>query len=342
MLEIDGSEGEGGGQMLRSALALSALTRRPFRMVKIRDGRDKPGLLRQHLTAVRAAAAVCGATVDGDALRSREISFRPGPSILPGEHTFAVGSAGSVNLVLQTILWPLLAGDGPSHVVLEGGTHNPQSPPTPFLERNFFPLVARMGPQLALRLETWGFYPAGGGRLHAELTPAPLAPLRLLDRGAVVDITVEAAVSGLPAEIAVREIRTAARALGVEPDLRRVRTVDGPGPGNVMWIAVACEHVTAVFSGFGAKGIRAERVAEACAAEALAWLAAEVPVDVHLADQLVIPLALAGGAFRTQSPTLHTRTNIDVVARFVDRRVTVRADGAAWIVSAEEEPSRSP
>src|SRR6202140_4872670 len=159
MILIDGSIGEGGGQILRTALGLSMVTGQPFRIENIRAGRDKPGLLRQHLTAVNAAAEICGANVEGAAISSRELSFSPG-NVKSGEYTFSIGSAGSTTLVLQTVLPALLAADGPSSLTLEGGTHNPHAPPIDFLEKAFVPLVNRMGPTVHVALERAGFYPA--------------------------------------------------------------------------------------------------------------------------------------------------------------------------------------
>lgn len=171
MIIIDGSIGEGGGQILRTALALSMVTGQPFRIENIRAGREKPGLLRQHLTAVNAAATICTATVDGAAIGSRELTFTP-EKAKPGEYTFSIGSAGSTTLVLQTVLPALLTADGPSSLTLEGGTHNPHAPPIDFLERTFLPLINRMGPTVTVTLERAGFYPAGGGRVVVKIQPA--------------------------------------------------------------------------------------------------------------------------------------------------------------------------
>ncbi len=169
-IQIDGSIGEGGGQILRSALALSMVTGKPFRIEKIRAGREKPGLLRQHLTAVNAAAAICSAQIEGAAISSRELSFSPG-EIKAGEYTFAVGSAGSTTLVLQTVLPALLCASGPSSLTLEGGTHNPHAPPLDFLERAFVPLITRMGPSVQVAMERAGFFPVGGGRFFVNVEP---------------------------------------------------------------------------------------------------------------------------------------------------------------------------
>lgn len=339
MIEIDGSAGEGGGQILRTSLALSAVTGRPFRVTNIRSGRAKPGLLRQHLTAVQAAAEVTGAEVTGAALGAKELTFVPG-AIRGGAHTFAIGSAGSATLVLQTILYPLLRADAPSEITIEGGTHNPSSPPFPFLSAAFAPLLARMGARLTLTLDVAGFYPAGGGRVSARVEPcARLGRLELLTRGAIVARSIHAIVSKLPAHVAQRELHAALDRLGwssADVDARPW-PVKSPGPGNALVVTVACENVTEVFTAFGAADIRAEAVATAAADEAKRWLDAGVPVGEHLADQLVLPMALGeGGAFRTTAPSMHLRTQIDVVRRFLERDVAVdeEPDGAYRVTIA--------
>src|SRR5580704_3876555 len=201
IIQIDGSIGEGGGQILRTALGLSMVTGQPFRIEKIRAGRDKPGLLRQHLTAVNAAAAICGASVEGAAISSRELSFSPG-KVKPGEYTFSIGSAGSTTLVLQTVLPALLTANGPSSLTLEGGTHNPHAPPIDFLEKAFLPLINRMGPAVNVTLERAGFYPAGGGRVAVKIRPAAkLSPLEIPERGEIKRRAAKAVVAALPGEI---------------------------------------------------------------------------------------------------------------------------------------------
>jgi RNA 3'-terminal phosphate cyclase (ATP) len=330
MLVLDGSEGEGGGQILRSALALSLVTGTPFRIENIRAGRARPGLMRQHLTAVEAAAAVSEARVDGAAVGSRSLGFSPG-RVRGGERLFSVGTAGSTTLVLQTVLPALVTAPEPSALVLEGGTHNPTSPPFDFLARAFLPLVRRMGPNVEAVLERAGFYPAGGGRLRVAVTPSPkLAPLALHERGALRARRARAVVANLPGAIAERELRTLAERLGWESSAYAVEErADSPGPGNVVIVEVESEQVTEVFTGFGAKNVRAEAVARAAADEALAYLASDAPVGQHLADQLVLLLALAGeGSFRTMTPTGHTRTQLSVIARFLGP-----------VVAAVEEPS---
>ena len=323
MLTIDGSKGEGGGQILRTSLALSLVTGTPFRMVNVRAGRARPGLLRQHLTALRAAAEVGRAEVAGAELGSRDVTFQP-QSPRPGNYTFAVGTAGSATLVFQTVLPALLQLDAPTTLALEGGTHNPAAPPFEFLERAFTPLVSRMGPRVSVALERAGFYPAGGGRFTARIEPAKLARLDLMERGGVRERSAQAVVAALPRRIAEREIKQLAHRLDWPASCFAVREAAAQGPGNVVHVEIASEHVAEVFTGFGERGVRAEAVADAVAAEALEYLAAEVPVGRHLADQLLLPLALAGaGAFRTLSLTQHCQTQIEIIKRFLDVDVRI-------------------
>jgi RNA 3'-terminal phosphate cyclase (ATP) len=326
MITIDGSMGEGGGQILRTSLALSLVTGEPVRLQRIRAGRKKPGLRRQHLTCVQAAAEVGGARVEGDALGSMELTFRPS-TVRPGQYSFAVGTAGSATLVFQTVLPALLVADAPSALVLKGGTHNPMAPPFDFLARSFLPLVDRMGAQVEASLTRPGFYPAGGGRFEVRVTPAPmgrLAPLHLRDRGEPRTRQATALVSRLPRHIGERELARVGTQLGWPDSELAVELVPDPrGPGNALLCALEYEHVTAVFSGFGEKGVRAERVADGVVARVERYLQSSAPVCRHLADQLLIPMALAaGGAFRTLELTDHTTTNLDVIQRFVNTRFT--------------------
>jgi RNA 3'-terminal phosphate cyclase (ATP) len=325
MLDIDGSQGEGGGQILRTALALSLVTGTPFRIEKIRAGRSKPGLQRQHLTSVLAAAQVGSAETDGAALGSQALVFRPG-EVVPGRYAFDVGTAGSATLVLQTVLPPLLVAGAASTVTLAGGTHNPHAPPFDFLARAFLPLINRMGVRVDATLERPGFYPVGGGRFHVSIIPSTgMTRLDLPERGETRSQRARAVVAHLPRHIAERELKVIGEQLSWEPACLQVEEAPGSlGPGNVVILEIESEHVTEVITGFGEKGVRAEVVAEQAAAEARRYLAAGVPVGEHLADQLPLPMALAGGgSFRSVVASSHTRTNIDVIRRFLDIRVTV-------------------
>ena len=342
MLLIDGSQGEGGGQILRTALGLSLVTGTAFRIEKIRAGRAKPGLLRQHLTAVNAATVIGDALVDGAELGSPALVFRP-RSVRPGAYRFAVGTAGSASLVLQTVLPPLLTAGASSNLTLEGGTHNPWAPPFDFLARAFLPLLARMGAPVRAAIQRYGFYPAGGGQFTVTITPCRrLEPLTLLDRGETKCRHVQAVVANLPASIGHREIHVAVRKMGWSHEEAEVLvlTRDGreeadpprgaPGPGNVVIIEIESEHVTELFTGFGEVAVRAEAVAERAVKEARGYLAAQVPVGPYLADQLLVPLALAGGgAFRTMPLSPHCTTNIAVIREFLGVTVAVAPESPA-------------
>lgn len=338
MLVIDGSQGEGGGQILRSALALSVITLKPVRIERIRAKRDKPGLRRQHLMAVRAAATICGGKLTGDDIGSREIVFQP-RAARAGEYHFDIGSAGSTMLVLQTILPPLLLAGGHSTVELIGGTHNPFAPPADFLRQAFLPLLGRMGADVSLTVERPGFYPAGGGKVRVEIAPArSLAPLRLLERGPIRRRLCGAMVANLPEHIGRRELATVATTLDWPEECLELRRKQGcfVGTGNVVSVEIESEHVTEVFTGFGRRGVPAEKVAGEAAAQAKRYLEAGVPVGEHLADQLLLPLALAGGGeFVTLPPTPHLTTNAEVIRRFlqVDIRLEEQA-GGNWRIAA--------
>ncbi len=338
MIEIDGSQGEGGGQILRTSLSLSVCGQTPLKIFNIRSRRKKPGLMRQHLAAVRAAAAVCSARVEGASPGSREVGFWPG-EIRPGEYEFSVGSAGSATLVLQTVLPPLLRAPGPSRLTLEGGTHNPWAPPFDFLKLAFLPLIDRMGPRVSARLERPGFYPAGGGRFQVEIHPAEsLKPLHLTQRGRVTRQSARVLIADLPGHIAEREIRVLGSQLGWRKELLRIEPVPDPaGPGNAVLIEIECERVSEVFCAFGQHGVRAEKVAEKAAGQARRYLESGAPADEHLCDQLLLPLALAGeGSLVTPAISRHAETNIEVINRFLDVRIEtnrIDIDGRpAWRV----------
>ena len=336
MIAIDGSEGEGGGQILRTSLALSLVRGQPFRMERIRARRQKPGLLRQHLTAVEAARTVGCAEVRGATLSSQVLEFRPGP-VTPGNYRFAVGTAGSATLVLQTVLPSLLTASGPSTLTLEGGTHNPLAPSFDFLAKCFMPLIHRMGPTAELELKRPGFFPAGGGRFHARVQPTTkLSPIDLLERGSIRSRHARIWTSKLPEHVAERELAVVREELKWRADEGSVENVPRPvGPGNAVVLEIEAEHVTAVFTGFGERGRPAEEVAKSAVEAAKAWLDANVPVDEHLADQLLLPLALAGGgSFRTTKPSLHTTTNAEIVRRFLPVPIRIEPESElVWRVT---------
>lgn len=335
MITINGSTGEGGGQILRSALALSMVTGKPVHIEKIRAGRPKPGLLRQHLTAVLAAAKVSGADMKGAHFGSRELWFTP-RKVQPGDYSFAIGTAGSTTLVLQTVLPPLLTASGRSTISLEGGTHNPHAPPFDFLESSFVPLLNRMGPKVTMALERHGFFPAGGGRMTIAIEPATaLAPLDLIERGKIRERRATAIVAGLPREIGERELAVVAEQLEWPADsLQVLHLPSGHGQGNALLLSLGGDSVTEVITSFGQRGVRAEHVAAQAVAEAREYLEAEAPVGPHLADQLLLPLALAGGgSFVTVPLSEHTRTNIEIIQIFLDVRIEAHEiRPKAWLV----------
>lgn len=335
MLSIDGMLGEGGGQILRTSLSLSLVTGKPFIMKEIRAGRKKPGLMRQHLTCVNAAVKVGNAKVEGANIGSQSLRFEP-RAITAGNYRFAIGTAGSCTLVLQAILPALLVADGPSKVILEGGTHNPYAPPFDFLDQTFLGLINKMGPTVSAFLIRPGFYPAGGGKFKVEITPAPLGKIDLTQRGEILNKMAKAFVANLPENIAAREIKIVKKLLGWE-NCEIVNVPDSHGPGNVLTLTVESENLTEVFAGFGVKGVRAEKVAKRCVGQVKSYMAADVPVGKYLADQLLIPLAMAGdGTFITQPPSRHTMTNIKVVKQFLDLNINcTEIDARRWQISIE-------
>ena len=340
MIIIDGSYGEGGGQIVRTSLALSLVTGKPFRIDNIRAGRKKPGLMRQHLTALNAAAEIGDARVSGNAIGSRTFTFAP-QTIRSGRFHYAIGSAGSCTLVLQTILPALVIADKPSEIILEGGTHNPFAPPFDFLDQTFLPLIGRMGPQADAELEKTGFFPAGGGRFRVSVTPAQvLKPLVLAERGTILRQKARAAVSNLPLSIAHRELNVVGKKLGWHAAcLQAVSVEKAQGPGNVLTIAIESQALTEVFTGFGQRGVSAEKVAARAAGQALDYLDLNVPVGRYLADQLLVPMAIAGGGrFRTVPPSRHTLTNIDIIKHFMDVTCEVNADaGGGWEIEIRSD-----
>ena len=319
MIEIDGAQGEGGGQVLRSSLTLSLATGRPFRIDAIRGNRPKPGLLRQHLTCVHAAAEVSGAEVEGAELGSSVLVFRP-REVRAGDYDFSVGTAGSTTLVLQTILVPLAQAGASSSVRVQGGTHNKSAPPFGFLRDTFLPQMARIGIGVDLELVRHGFYPAGGGELLARIRPAiESKPLELVERGREGEHAAEILTAGLPARIAEIEAELLGKAFdpGDKP-ITITSVADSAGPGNVLSVRLCYEQVAEVLTAFGEKGLPAKRVVGQVVRAMRRYLRCDAPVGVHLADQLLVPLALLGGGrFRAVRMTEHARTNVDTVQAFL-------------------------
>lgn len=341
-VELDGAAGEGGGQILRTALALSLITGRPFRIHDIRARRKRPGLAPQHLAAVRAAAAVGCARVSGAEPGSAALDFTPG-AVRVGSYRFDIGTAGAVSLLLQTVLWPLALQAGPSSLVLTGGTHVPWAPTFEYLSLCWAPLVRRMGVRLALRLAKAGFYPKGGGEVRVELSggAAPRgvhwdAPV-LFD--AFTGISLQA---GLGEEVAERQAAGAREVLlaaGI-PCPIATGALKAASPGTAIALLAGSRWAPVCATALGERGKRAETVGRE-AAEALARLVhARAPVDPHAADQILLPLALAGepSVFLVSWPTAHLRTNAQVIGQFLPVCITIEPEsqGRALVRVARE------
>jgi RNA 3'-terminal phosphate cyclase (ATP) len=357
VITIDGSQGEGGGQILRTTLSLSALTATPVRLRNVRASRNPPGLSPQHLMAVRALADLTQAEVTGDALRSTTITFAPTQPPQSGAYSFDVadaaanGSAGSVTLLLQALLLPLAFTDGVSTITLKGGTHVRWSPSAHFLKHVYLPTLFDSGVRVSLELQRYGFYPAGGGILQAQIAPArpPLTPMTLTERGALQRIHGEAVSCNLPAHIAKRMAQQA------ETNLERMSAatsitptvVDSDGPGAGLFLAAEYEHAHAGFMAMGEPGKPSEQVADEACNALLKFHASGASVDRHLADQLLLPMALADGrsVIRTSAITTHLRTNAQNIQQLLPTNIEfapnpdglsyVEVEGIGWGGDAE-------
>jgi RNA 3'-terminal phosphate cyclase (ATP) len=369
MIELDGTVGEGGGQILRTALALATCTGQPFRIEQIRAKRSKPGLMRQHLMCVQAAQQISDAEVSGAAIGSLSLEFSP-RTVRAGEYRFAIDGAGSTTLVLQTVLPPLLLANAVSQVTLVGGTHNPMAPPFQFVERAFARMVnvcahgatallptenrphsgapslqqTQDGLEgegtieaLSLSLKRHGFYPAGGGEIVATIRPHSLQPFHLHERGALRNAYAEVIVAGVPSHVAERELSALGELMGWQGEqLHRIAARQNEGPGNALMATLEYEHVTEVLMQLGEHGISAESVAKRLARQIRAYQLCSEPVGEHLADQLLLLLALAGGgSFGATEITDHTRTNALVIEQFLPVTIMIESHGKGGIVAVK-------
>lgn len=340
LVTLDGSTGEGGGQILRSALSLSAVLGRPLHVVSIRAGRKQPGLRPQHVAAVKAVATICNARVEGAKEHSRELQFEPQTPPQPGAYHFEIGTAGSAMLLLQTVLFPLALAGGPSQVTIAGGTHVAWSPPFDYVEQVFLPAIAPLGYQARIELLRWGFYPKGGGKVTAQIAgaqgsgpgdsseqPGLLAtgPLAWSQpRGVLMALGVASAAANVGNQVTARQASQAYNRLGAAglPVRCHTKLLNPPsaGPGTCVFLLAEYDSgVRAGFVGYGRQGYPAERVADDAVDAFLAYHAGNAAVDPHLADQLVVPLCLTRQpvAFRTTQITQHLLTNVWVVNRFL-------------------------
>ncbi len=340
-LEIDGSQGEGGGQVLRTALSLSACTGRPLRIRNVRSGRKKQGLMRQHLACIHAAATICSAEVEGAALGSKNVQFIPG-EIKAGDYRFSVGSAGSSTLIFQTVLPLLMLAEKPSRLQLEGGTHNPLAPSYDFILEAFLPVLRQIGVDCPARIDRYGFYPVGGGLWRVTITPkAEFQRINLSDRGDMVKGEAVCIEAGLPARahITQREIKRLRDRLDWPKEAIGSLQVKALGAGNVVSLRIYYRHATEVIDSIGTIGVSAERVANKAVEQLRRYQNNGAPVGKHLADQLLLPLALAaGGTFVTGPLSEHVRTNIAVIKQFLD--IDIRCEEIApnrqWRISVQK------
>lgn len=331
VMEIDGHFGEGGGQILRSALTLSMCTGVPVKLSNIRAGRRKSGLMRQHLAAVLAAATICNGEVEGAVLNSTTVEFRPG-EVVSGDYSFAIGSAGSTTLLVQTVLPALARAPGSSTLSVQGGTHNGMAPSTDFMELAFMPCMRKLGMEVSADLQRHGFYPNGGGIWRLEVGEWRPARLELRERGSPVAEKLVVKIANIGRHVAERELVRVKKKLRMADEHCEIVEPAANGAGNIVSIRLEFTQLTEVFEAVGALGVSAERVAGRAAGAARDYLAQDFPVGVHLADQLLVPMVLGnGGAFVTGSLSPHARTNIAVIEQFL----------GPGIVSVQENKGRT-
>jgi RNA 3'-terminal phosphate cyclase (ATP) len=337
-ITLDGSHGEGGGQILRTALTLSLLTGRPFRIVRIRANRDRPGLRPQHLAAVEAAARLSDAEVSGGTVGSRELIFRPG-AVEPRDLDLDIGTAGATALVLHTLHLPLALKAGrPVRLRLTGGTFNTRAPSYPFLAGTWTRHMAALGLKVAVAMPRAGFYPQGGGQLDAWIEPGQPRPILATERGALTSIRGIAGIANLPGRSIAERMRDraievlAGRGLAAEIEL-----AEWSGVGRGAALSLTAEHegaVPATFVGLGERGKPSEAVADDALAELLAHEAATGALDPHSADQVLLPLALAEGRsiFTVSDVTEHLRTNAATIRAFLDRPIRIDEEAGCVVV----------
>ncbi len=340
MIEIDGSFGEGGGQIVRTAVALSAVTAKPVRITRIRQGRSKPGLAAQHARAITALAAICDARVSGATPGSAEVIFSPG-TIRGGRHRIEIGTAGSVTLLMQCLLPALLCADAPSSLHIQGGTDVNWSPAVDYFKNVFLPALSSFGARVSLAVLQRGYYPRGQGEVLLEVEPAKLKTSHLGSRAAEncqstpdLQNMVQGVshCSNLPEHVAARQADSAAKALqeaGFQAQItREVSRLPSLGSGITLWSG--CKGASCL----GERGLPAENVGRRVAEELIIELTSPAVVDVHLADQLIPYLALAGGSYTVREASKHTRTNIWTAGHFLDRKIEIKEEkGLFWIES---------
>ncbi|KAA8734696.1 RNA 3'-terminal phosphate cyclase [Acinetobacter qingfengensis] len=318
-IQIDGSQGEGGGQILRTALALSMIRGQAFELINIRAGRKKPGLMRQHLVCVQASQQISQAYVQGAELHSQRLYFAP-QHVQSGKYQFQIGSAGSTTLVLQTLLPALLLQNQASELTISGGTHNPLAPTADFIEQCFLPALKKLGIDTEFKLNKAGFFPIGAGEIYIKIQPwQHRNRLNLLDCGALQSIGAFAAVLNLSekAQIVQRELATLNKRLKL--DTQHQFHLNGISQGNTVYVKVECENHTQLFTSLGEIRKSAEQIANHLAEQVKQYMESSAAVDEYLADQLLLPLALGqGGEFTAQYISEHTRTQASMIEKFIE------------------------
>ncbi|MEO0421226.1 MAG: RNA 3'-terminal phosphate cyclase [Pseudomonadota bacterium] len=337
-ITIDGAMGEGGGQVLRTALSLAAITGQAVQVDNIRAGRRRPGLMRQHLTALLALCDITDAQVDGAEVGSQRIRFQPG-AIRAGDYAFSVGTAGSTGLVLQTVLPVLLHSTAPSTVRVSGGTHNPAAPPFEFLDRSYLPALRSLGYSLDASLLRHGFYPAGGGSVEVRVggrTDVGTREFVRETRGEELGRYLDCLVANLASSIGERELNVAGKALDVPTQARQLQRADSDGPGNLLYARLEYQDLTVMFASFGERSVSAEQVANRLTKRVRAFTRSAAAVDHYLADQLLLPMALAqGGCFSTLRPSRHALTNAQVIERFLGGAIGFEDAGESCVCTVK-------
>lgn len=347
LLSIDGAFGEGGGQIIRTAVSLSAITGRPVEVFNVRARRQKPGLQPQHLAAVRAAATICGAEVTGGSVGSVHFRFEPGHPVSSGDYHFDIGTAGAAPLMVQTVLLPLALATGSSTVRVRGGTHVPQAPTAEYIEHVYFPTLRELGLDVDFAYTTAGFYPKGGGEVTLRIGGSGVvAPLDWRERGRIEDVRAHIVAANLPDDVSRRGAETVEQTLrgaGQNVTVQQVKKAS-PGPGAAVVISAKCESGRAGFSAVGARKLPMERVASEPCEEFLRWRKSGAPCDEHLADQLVLPLSFANAPsyWTTPGVTEHLRTVIWVVEQFLDveARLEENPDGSGLVSMWPQQAAR--
>jgi RNA 3'-terminal phosphate cyclase (ATP) len=337
MIYIDGSFGEGGGQILRSALSLSMITGVPFTIDNIRAKRKNPGLQRQHLSCINAAEKISNAIVEGAELGSAKVIFNP-DKINSGNYNFAIGTAGSSSLILQTILPALFNQKSASNIILEGGTHNNFAPPYDFIEKSFIKILNKLGFNIKTNIESYGFYPVGGGKFHVDIQIASkINKLNLLERGKLLSKKAVAMSANIPEIVNKKEIDLLKQKLNWNNDDITEIKVNSPGHGNAVIIIVEFENITEVFTGFGAKNITSLQVVNEAVTHYEAYKVCNAPVGTYLADQLLLPLALNnGGEYLATDISLHTKTNIEIIKKFLDVKIEINEINKCFHISIKK------